>query len=216
MTTPASIRYNNPGAMWGGTVLAKKWGATANVALQDGLNQNNHIAVFPTMVQGAAAQFDEWHTSAHYHNKPLAEAIHTWSGGNSSGAYVTFLTQRVPGLTPTTLINDAFLSSPSGIAMMKAQAWNEAGRPYPMTDAEWAQAQALVFGGVVIGGSASSSVRIGDSGPAVSEMQNLLGCAMTGTYLAGSETEYSLRLFQVRNGLTPDGECGDLTWSKLK
>lgn len=143
---PASIRYNNPGAMWGGTQLARKWGAHANIALADGKHQNNHIAVFPDKVHGAAAQFDLWHSSALYHNKTLAAAIHTWSGGNNSSAYVSFLTSRVHGLTASTIVNDVFLRSPSGIALMKAQAWNEAGRQYPMTDAQWQQAQTLVFG----------------------------------------------------------------------
>lgn len=61
-------------------------------------------------------------------------------------SYLNFLTSRVPGLKDTTVINEAFLSSPSGIAFVKAQAWHEAGKPYPMSDAEWAQAQAKVFG----------------------------------------------------------------------
>lgn len=220
--TSASIRYNNPGAMWGGTALVRKWGATANVALADGLHQNNHIAVFPTKVQGAAAQFDLWLTSANYRNKQLASAIHTWCGGNSWENYVAFLCKRVPGLTSSTLINEAFLRTHSGLAMMKAQAWNEAGQVYPMTDAEWAQAQELVFGGapvvelVVPPASRGPLVRIGDHGSIISEMQTLLGCKVTGGYAAHSETEYALRLFQVRNGLDPDGICGDGTWAKLK
>ena len=69
MEDPASIRYNNPGAMWGGNALTRKWGETGNIALADGLHQNNHIAVFPTKVHGAAAQFDLWHTSKNYHNQ---------------------------------------------------------------------------------------------------------------------------------------------------
>lgn len=142
---PASIRYNNPGAMWGGTALARKWGADGNVKLHDGLGQNNHIAVFPDKVHGASAQFDLWHSSANYHNKPLITAIRTWSGGNSVSSYIAFLTSRVPGLHAGTIINDNFLKSPSGLLMMKAQAWHEAGRQYPLTDAEWAQAQAMVF-----------------------------------------------------------------------
>lgn len=145
---PASIRFNNPGAMWGGNALARKWGATANIPLNDGKGQGNTIAFFPTKVAGAAAQFDLWRTSGHYRNKKLSDAIKTWSGGNSWGSYVNFLTSRVPGLTGNTVINEAFLSSPSGVAMMKAQAWHEAGKPYPMTDAEWLQAQAKVFGKV--------------------------------------------------------------------
>lgn len=145
MREPASIRYKNPGAMWGGSALAKKWGAMQTVGLNDGLGQGNNIAVFPTMVKGAAAQIDLWHTSNRYHNKRLEEAIHTWSGGNYVSSYLNFLMKRVPGLTPDTIIDDAFLNSGVGLAFVKAQAWHEAGKPYPMTDAEWREAQALVF-----------------------------------------------------------------------
>jgi hypothetical protein len=142
---PASIRFNNPGAMWGGSALAKKWGANQTVGLNDGLGQGNNIAVFPTKVKGAAAQIDLWHTSKLYHNKRLEDAIHTWSGGNYVSSYLAFLIKRVPGLTPDTVIDDSFLNSGQGLAMMKAQAWHEAGVQYPMTDAEWREAQALVF-----------------------------------------------------------------------
>lgn len=164
-TIPASIRYKNPGAMWGGNAISKKWGETGNVSLNDGLGQGNRIAVFPTFVQGACAQFDLWRTPR-YRNLPFAQAIRVWSGGNSSEQYAKFLMSRVPGLTRDTLINDAFLSSPSGIAFVKAQAQHEAGKVYPMTDAEWAEAQRKVFKtanpapastAVVIGGAAASA-----------------------------------------------------------
>jgi hypothetical protein len=143
--TPASIRYNNPGAMWGGNAITRRWGETGNIALNDGLHQNNHIAVFPDKVHGAAAQFDLWRTSKNYNGQHLAHAIRTWSGGNSWPEYVAFLTRHAPELSATTLVSDALLSSPLGLALVKAQAWMEAGQEYPMTDDEWAQAQALVF-----------------------------------------------------------------------
>lgn len=146
MTDPASIRYNNPGAMWGGNALTRKWGETRNVALNDGKGQGNTIAFFPSKVIGACAQFDLWRSSKNYRNKRLADAIRTWSGGNSWAQYVAFLTARVPGLTASTVIDEAYLKSVNGIALMKAQAWHEAGREYPMTDAEWALAQTKVFG----------------------------------------------------------------------
>lgn len=143
---PASIRYNNPGAMWGGSALAKKWGATKTVGLNDGLKQGNNIAVFPTKVRGAAAQFDLWHTSAYYHNKTLVAAITKWSGGNWVPSYTKFLRERVPGLTNDTVISDPFMASENGVKFVKAQAWHEAGKPYPMSDAEWVEAQKLVHG----------------------------------------------------------------------
>jgi hypothetical protein len=43
--------------MWPGA-RATRWGSTTYVTLKDG--QGNKIAVFPTFVQGAAAQFDLW------------------------------------------------------------------------------------------------------------------------------------------------------------
>ena len=145
--TAASIRTNNPGAMWGkGNPVAKLWGSTSTSDLNDGLGQGNNIAYFPTKVQGAAAQFDLWRSSKHYRNKTLAEGLKAWSGGNSTASYIKFITDRVPGMTPQTVITETLLRSPTGIAMMKAQAWHEAGQPYPMTDAEWLSAQRLVFG----------------------------------------------------------------------
>jgi hypothetical protein len=220
-TVPASIRYNNPGAMWGkGNPIASKWGAGQTQDLNDGLGQGNNIAIFPDMVHGAAAQFDLWHSSKNYHNKTLAAAIQTWSGGNSWKSYVAFLCQRVPGLKSSTVINDVFLNSPSGVAMMKAQAWNEAGRPYPMTDAQWIQAQSMVFEGVKTASTVDEAgnplLVPGSQGEAVEELQKLLGCVVTGSYAKNSETYYALQLFQVRNGLSPDGKCGVLTWEKLR
>ena len=79
---PASIRYNNPGAMWGGNAISRKWGETGNVALNDGLGQGNHAAIFPDKVHGAAAQFDLWRNK--YTGLSLGAAIKKWSGGNSS------------------------------------------------------------------------------------------------------------------------------------
>lgn len=142
MTIPASIRYNNPGAMWGGNSISKKWGETDNIALNDGLHQNNHIAVFPDVVHGAAAQFDLW--DHNYKNMTLAAAITKWSGGNWSASYMSFLC-KATGLTQKTVITHEVLASETGWKLMKAQAQWEAGKLYPMTDDQWKQAQAMVF-----------------------------------------------------------------------
>lgn len=139
----ASIRSNNPGAMWGNPI-AKKWGATKSEVLNDGLNQGNNIAYFPTKLMGACAQMDLWRT--HYTGMTFAAADKKWSGGNSDHAYVAFLCQHVPGLTPDTIITQAFLRSANGWIMMKYQAQWEAGQVYPgMSDADWQKAQQLVF-----------------------------------------------------------------------
>ena len=123
---PASIRYKNPGAMWG-SALAIKWGADPKaVTLNDGKGQGNNIAVFPTFLQGICAQLDLWRSSKNYKNKRFADAIAIWSGHNNVASYISFCKARVPGLTESTIMDDAFWRSPAGIAFLKAQAWPEA------------------------------------------------------------------------------------------
>ncbi len=149
MTEPASIRYKNPGAMWGNPI-AVKWGASKKaVVLKDGLGQGNNIAVFPTYVQGICAQLDLWRSSPRYRNKRFDDAIRVWSGGNSVESYIKFVLERVPGMTRDTTMSDAFWKSSRGIAFLKAQAWHEAGKRYPAPDADWIEAQRRVFNGFV-------------------------------------------------------------------
>lgn len=136
---PASIRTNNPGAMWGGK-HARKWGAVDDVVLNDG--QANHIAVFPDVVSGAAAQFDLWRAA--YCDMTLAAAIRKWSGHNASTVYANFLNWHT-GLSLSHVITPPLLASETGLSLMKAQAQWEAGRVYPMTDEQWREAQARVF-----------------------------------------------------------------------
>jgi len=162
MSEPASIRYKNPGAMWGGNAISKKWGEIGNVSLNDGTGQGNKIAVFPTYVQGICAQIDLWRSSR-YRNKRFADAIAIWSGGNWVSSYIKFVKVRVPGMDENTIINDAFLNSPMGLKFLKAQAWHEAGKPYPAPADDWVTAQRKVFaspakkpvGPVVAGGAAA-------------------------------------------------------------
>lgn len=214
---PASIRFSNPGAMWGkGNAIATKYGATASPILNDGLGQGNNIAVFPDKVHGAAAQFDLW--NSHYTGMTLKAAITKWSGGNWSQSYANFLIKS--GIALTTIITSAILSSSSGLELLKLQAQWEAGQLYPMTDDEWKQAQDMVFKNVTIATSVIPTntlplLIVGSSGVNVSKLQKLLGCKDTGTYQANSETEFALKLFQIRHSLTPDGQCGQLTWEKL-
>lgn len=141
---PASIRTKNPGAMWG-SALAKKWGSTKTIKLNDGLGQGNNIAVFDTYVQGICAQMDLWRTSPRYRNKRFADAISVWAGGNEVPSYIAFCKKRVPGLTEDTIMNDAFWASERGVAFLKAQAWHEAGKKYPAPDGDWIEAQRIVF-----------------------------------------------------------------------
>jgi hypothetical protein len=135
--------------MWG-SALAIRWGAAKKaVSLNDGTGQGNNIAVFPTYVHGICAQLDLWRTSKNYRNKRFADAIRIWSGGNHVESYIKFVTDRVPGMTRDTVMDDAFWRSPMGIAFLKAQAWHEAGKRYPAPEADWIAAQKAVFAGTV-------------------------------------------------------------------
>ena len=157
---PAAIRYKNPGAMWGRTgrrpaggsatvvtnaPIPLRWGSTETVYLSDGTGQGNNIAVFDTWVQGICAQLDLWRSSAKYRNKRFADAIATWSGGNNVASYIAYCKKRVLGLTEDTIMNDAFWSSPSGIAFLKAQSAHEAGKTIPAPAEDWIEAQRIVF-----------------------------------------------------------------------
>lgn len=156
---PASIRYKNPGAMWGRTgprpaggrtvptnaPTPLKYGSKETVYLSDGTGQGNNIAVFPTYVQGICAQIALWRDNPKYKNKTVAAALDTWSGGNHVEEYIAFVRKRVPGLTRDTVLNYAFWKSPEGIAFLKAQAWHEAGKKYPAPDADFEEAQRIMF-----------------------------------------------------------------------
>jgi len=141
---PASIRTKNPGAMWG-SALAKKWGSTGTITLNDGLGQGNNIAVFPTYVAGICAQLDLWRSSANYKNKRFADAIATWAGHNNVASYISYVKARVPGITENTVMNDAFWRGPMAIPFLKAQAGHEAGRTYPAEEDDWVQACKIVL-----------------------------------------------------------------------
>lgn len=146
---PASIRYKNPGAMWG-NALAKKWGSTETITLHDGLGQGNNIAVFPSYVQGICAQLDLWRTSPNYKDKRFEDAIAIWSGHNNVESYISYVLQRCPGMTRTTVMDDSFWRGPMAIPFLKAQAGHEAGKIYPAPDADWIEAQKRVFGSVTV------------------------------------------------------------------
>lgn len=164
---PASIRYKNPGAMWG-NALARKWGANPKaVNLNDGKGQGNNIAVFPDYVSGISAQMDLWRSSPNYKNKRFADAIAIWSGHNSVEQYIAFVMSHAPGMTRDTVMNDTFWRGPLAIPFLKAQAWHEAGRQYPAPDADWIEARKRVLAGTPIKGKV---IAIGSTATATAEI----------------------------------------------
>jgi len=137
---PASIRYNNPGAMWPGP-SSRKYNALGKKDLQDG--QGNKIAIFWDTISGGAALFDL--LDRIYTNMTVAAAIQKWSGGNSVASYLSVLQQR-GGIQPDEMITHDKLRNPEwAIRFAKAMAWHEAGREYPMSDEQWLWAHREAF-----------------------------------------------------------------------
>jgi hypothetical protein len=214
MTEPASIRYKNPGAMWPGT-RATKWGSTSYVTLNDG--QRNKIAIFPTFVQGAAAQFDLW--SSNYTDMTLKAAINKWSGHNSPASYVAYL-EKNTGVSISAMVTRNLLASAAGWKLLKAQSNWEAGKPIPMTDADWQQAQTMFFENAKPPIAEMPFLNVGDTGDDVKTMQNLLNKNGTALVVDGvfgaKQTLPALMAFQRHTELRDDGICGPLTWEKLR
>ena len=140
---PASIRTNNPGAMYPGP-SAKKFGSTKMEILKskDGTHK---IACFDDPVQGAAAQFHLL-SSPKYTGRSIRDAITKWCGGFYASTYIKVLEQN-GGVTADTMLTADLLRDPQvAIPLAKAMALQEAGRTYPMTDEQWQKAHELCFG----------------------------------------------------------------------
>lgn len=135
----ASVRFNNPGAMYPGP-SSKRFGATHTEIIGGG----HKIAVFPDAISGAAAQFDL--LSRNYTGMTVGEAINKWSGGNDVSGYLSII-QRETGVKPTDMLTKELMANPRfAIPFAKAMALQERGRPYPISDAHWQQAHSRAFG----------------------------------------------------------------------
>ena len=66
----------------------------------------------------------------------------------------------------------------------------------------------------ISGQTAPNVLKLGDSGPAVAELQALLGEKQDGIF--GTATEAAVRYHQQRQGLTVDGIVGPETWASLR
>jgi peptidoglycan hydrolase-like protein with peptidoglycan-binding domain len=221
-SVPAAIQFKNPGAMWPGAT-ATKWGSTKWQYLADGTGQGgggkgNKIAIFDNWVDGIAAQMDLWRSGARYRNKPLIEAIGTWSGGNNVPSYLTYLKARIPGLTNDTIMNDTFWRGPMAIPFLKAQAGHEAGKPIPASQEDYIEAQRRVMGeqamaDMVPAVPTKPILRNGSVGVAVKALQQALGIQADAIF--GRETEAAVKVKQKELGLTADGVVGPATWRAL-
>jgi hypothetical protein len=141
LENPASIRSNNPGAMWPGPSAAR-FGASSYIDLGDG--QGNKMAVFGSPEAGGAAQFDL--LDRKYAGMSLAAAVQKWSGGNNAMSYTSALASKL-GMDPSAQITHEMLRGSQGVELAKAMARHEAGRSFPMSDTQWQAAQQWAFTG---------------------------------------------------------------------
>jgi len=140
--TPASIRNSNPGAQYPGP-SAKRFGSTSHEVLRsrDGVHK---IATFPTPTHGAAALFDL--LDRRYAGMTVEKAITKWCGGYYSATYLRVLADKA-GVKPTELLSREMIRDAArAVPFAKAMAWQEAGREFPLEDAEWQAAHAMAFG----------------------------------------------------------------------
>lgn len=142
---PASIRNLNPGAMYPGP-SSRKFGATKYETLRskDGVHK---IATFASSVDGAAALFDLLGSKA-YTGRTIQEAITKWCGGFYVSTYIKVLEANAGVTRHTRLTRELLANREVAIPLAMAMALQEAGQEYPMTDEEWEEAHARVFGTV--------------------------------------------------------------------
>jgi hypothetical protein len=139
---PASIRNNNPGAMYPGK-SAKKFGSTSYETLRskDGVHK---IATFPTSTHGAAAQFDL--LARAYTGMTLEKAITKWCGGFYAPTYIKVLKDRADVTAETVLTKAMLADHEIAIPLAKAMAWQEAGCDFPLKDEDWLEAHQMAMG----------------------------------------------------------------------
>lgn len=135
--TPASIRNNNPGAMWPAK-WQEKFGGIFGEKLNDG--QGNQIARFPTPEQGAAATMYLL-AQPSYSGLSVREGISKWSGGNSVESYLSRL--RDAGFSPGDSIATIMADKNNAIAFVRAMSRHEADQDFPMSSEQWQRAYTL-------------------------------------------------------------------------
>lgn len=146
---PASIRNNNPGAIYPGPA-AKKFGGKVGEVLKS-RDGSHPIVIFPTPVHGAAALFHNlMHakgvTGHYYRGRTLSKAIETWCGSIRAQSYLRLIEQQ-SGIKATDVLSEEFLRDPErAVQLAKAMARHEAGKDYPLEANEWLAAHAMAFG----------------------------------------------------------------------
>lgn len=157
---PASIRTNNPGAMYPGP-SSKRFGSSRFEVLHshDGTHK---IACFDDPVDGAAAQFDLL-SSPDYTGRSIRAAIQKWCGGYYANSYIKVLEEKGHVTAETLLTRDLLRNPQVAIPLAKAMAWQEAGIEFPLDDAGWRKAHEKVFGVTLMDTPAAIEAAHGES-----------------------------------------------------
>lgn len=149
---PASIRNNNPGAIYPGPSARRFGGAEVEkLTSKDG---KHLIAKFPTAIHGAAALFHnlmnaKGATGYYYRGRPLSQAIETWCGAIRAQSYLRLIEQQA-GFKSGEVLSEEFLRDPDkAVSLAKAMARHEAGKDYPLQPNEWLEAHAMAFGDAI-------------------------------------------------------------------
>ena len=136
---PASVRHNNPGAMY-----PASWMKDFGMMGHDIIGGGHPIAHFPTAVHGAAANLNLMDRK--YAGKDLGAFIRMWSGNNSSQAYRDHVAKQV-GIPNNAVITREMIRDPEvGWKILKAQSEWEKGSKGPkmiLTDDQWRAAHRM-------------------------------------------------------------------------
>ncbi len=129
---PASLRYCNPGAQYP-SARAALFGQLGYGIIGGG----HKIATFPTLINGAAANFDLLNRK--YVGMTMGAAGKQWTGSYGFG---------IPGYSDEMVLTREMLDDDKlAIAIMKAIAGRESGRKNNLNDDEWQQAHAMFKAG---------------------------------------------------------------------
>jgi hypothetical protein len=147
---PATIRNNNPGALFPGPSAKRYGGAKEPEILRVGA-KSYPIVRFPTAVHGAAALFHNLFNARdkrgyYYRGQTLGKAIETWCGELNAQSYLALIKSQT-GMVPGHTLSEEFLRDPDrAIPLAKAMAWHEAGTNFPLDDMGWRTAHVMAFG----------------------------------------------------------------------
>lgn len=129
----ATIRFNNPGGMYPARWQSRFGGTDTGARIGGG----HRIAMFPDRISGAAALFALLDGGL-YRDKSVAEALRTWTGGNSAAAYVDWMQSN--GIDTEETVRNYLANKDAAVGLGVLMARWETGHAYPLSREEWQQA----------------------------------------------------------------------------